>query len=146
MILLDTHAWLWWVARDAQLSASAVAAITADSRPSIAAITLWEVVMLLEKGRVQLNLNLAEWLRMATSGSGVAILPITTEIAARTTRLGADFHGDPADRLIVGHGAGARSDGHHQRRPHTAERAGRDSVVAAYFFSTAATPGGWSRP
>ena len=101
MILLDTHAWLWWVARDAQLSASAAAAITADGRPSIAAITLWEVAMLVEKGRVQLNLNLAEWLRMATSGSGVAILPITTEIAARTTRLGADFHGDPADRLIV---------------------------------------------
>lgn len=101
MILLDTHAWVWWVARDAQLSASATAAISADGRPAIAAITLWEVAMLVEKGRVRLNLNLAEWLRMATSGSGVAVLPITTEIAARTTRLGADFHGDPADRLIV---------------------------------------------
>ncbi len=102
MILLDTHAWLWWVARDAQLPASAAAATSADGQPVIAAITLWEVAMLVEKGRVELNLNLAEWLPMASSGSGVMVLPITTAIAVRTTRLGANFHGDPADRLIVG--------------------------------------------
>lgn len=73
MILLDTHAWLWWV---------------------------WELAMLVETGRLRLDRDVAKWVRDALSRPTIRIVDLTPEIAVPAARL-AGFHGDPADRLIA---------------------------------------------
>ena len=57
--------------------------------------------MLEAKGRVVLKTDCASWLEQAVAGTRVAIAPLTAAIAADSTHLPGDFHGHPADRLIV---------------------------------------------
>ena len=58
MIVLDTHALIWWVNGDEQLSARARKAIEKEvgsGQVFISAITAWEVAMLVEKGSSDLD-------------------------------------------------------------------------------------------
>jgi len=57
--------------------------------------------MLVERGRLELNREVGDWLSDAVALDGIEVLPITAEIAVRSTRLSATFHRDPADQLIV---------------------------------------------
>jgi PIN domain nuclease of toxin-antitoxin system len=70
-------------------------------------ISLWEVVMLAERGRIDTGTDVARFLSLAITARALRVLPITPEIAALSVSLG--LHGDPADRLIaattVHHGA-----------------------------------------
>ncbi|MBI2833168.1 MAG: type II toxin-antitoxin system VapC family toxin [Acidobacteria bacterium] len=102
--LLDTHAWVWWVDRDARLGRTAIEALDtlpADSRPFLADISLWEVAMLVERGRLSFTVPLAEWLDAAAHPRTVRVVPVTPAIAAEVAELPPRFHRDPADRLIV---------------------------------------------
>jgi len=102
--LLDTHAWVWWVGRAQRLGQKLVAgldALPADRRPYLSDISLWEVAMLAERGRVSLTLPLPEWLETAAHPRTVRLVAITPAIAADTAALPTTFHRDPADRLIV---------------------------------------------
>jgi PIN domain nuclease of toxin-antitoxin system len=102
--LLDTHAWVWWVDQDRRLGASAIAALDAlprDQRPFLADISLWEVAMLVERGRLELDLALADWLEAAAHPRTVQLVTVTPAIAAEVAALPERFHRDPADRLIV---------------------------------------------
>ena len=67
----------------------------------VAAISCWEVAMLAEKRRIALDVGTLEWLRQALTISGIKLLELTVEIAARAGSLPPDVGGDPADRLIV---------------------------------------------
>jgi PIN domain nuclease of toxin-antitoxin system len=102
--LLDTHAWIWWIDQDARLGAKAIAALDAlprDDRPLLADISLWEVAMLVERGRLALDLPLGEWLDAAAHPRSVQLVTVTPSIAAEVAALPESFHRDPADRLIV---------------------------------------------
>lgn len=101
MILLDTHAWIWWAARSPKLSAKAAKAIGQAKKLGVAAISCWEVAMLVDRQRLELDRPVEEWLAGALSLERVELLPLSWEIALESTRLGRHFHGDPADRLIV---------------------------------------------
>jgi PIN domain nuclease of toxin-antitoxin system len=103
--LLDTHAWLWWMDRSERLgphTLSALDALDAENRPYLSDISLWEVAMLVDLGRIELRLPLQLWLDTAAHPRSVRVVPITPAIAAATAGLPATFHRDPADRLIVG--------------------------------------------
>jgi PIN domain nuclease of toxin-antitoxin system len=102
--LLDTHAWIWWVDQDQRLGASTIAALDAlprDQRPFLADISLWEIAMLIERGRLELDLPLSDWLDAAAHPRSVQLVPISPAIAAEVAALPESFHRDPADRLIV---------------------------------------------
>ncbi len=102
--LLDTHAWIWWVDQDVKLGAKTIAVLDSlprDQRPFICDISLWEVAMLAERGRLELDVPLSEWLDAAAHPRSVQILTITPRIAAAVAALPDSFHRDPADRLIV---------------------------------------------
>jgi PIN domain nuclease of toxin-antitoxin system len=102
--LLDTHAWIWWVDQDPRLGARTIAILDAlprDQRPFLCDISLWEVAMLVERGRIELDLPLAEWLDAAAHPRSVQVVSITPPIAAAVAALPDSFHRDPADRLIV---------------------------------------------
>ena len=102
--LLDTHAWIWWVDQDRRLGAKTIAALdrlSADQRPLLSDISLWEVAMLVERGRLALDVPLDDWLAAAAHPRSVRVLPVTPAIAADVAALPSTFHRDPADRLIV---------------------------------------------
>ena len=106
MIVLDTHAVLWWVNGDPQLSPNALAAIEQEMRRDsgvilISAITAWEIALLLEKGRITLSMGVDDWLDTLEEIEGVRIVPVDKATLVESTRLPGDFHKDPADRMIV---------------------------------------------
>ena len=102
--LLDTHAWIWWIDQDPRLGAATIAVLDAlprDQRPFLCDISLWEVAMLVERGRIELDLPLAEWLDAAAHPRSVQLVGITPQVATGVASLPDSFHRDPADRLIV---------------------------------------------
>jgi PIN domain nuclease of toxin-antitoxin system len=109
VILLDTHV-LVWAREDAkELSRSAASAIRRANRGeglAVSAITLWELALLLSRGRIQGHGTIEESIRILVEG--VAVRPITREIATLATMFPQDYPGDPVDRLI---GATARAEG-----------------------------------
>jgi PIN domain nuclease of toxin-antitoxin system len=109
VILLDTHAWLWWVSAPARLSEPARAAIEAADRVGVASISAWEVAMLQLRGRIALDRDVGRWVRQALALPRVLDLPLTADVAVATVLLERDgFPGDPADRIIY---ATARAEG-----------------------------------
>jgi PIN domain nuclease of toxin-antitoxin system len=101
VIVLDTHAFVWWAAGSNKLSATARRAIDASARRGVPAICLWEIAMLTQRRRLVLDRDVMDWLSDALSLDGVELLPLTADIAVRSTRLGRGVPADPADQLIV---------------------------------------------
>ena len=99
MILLDTHAWLWWHAAPNRLSARARKAIDKAETVAIAAISTWEVAMLVGKRRVTLDRDPVLWMQQALARDRAILLPLSPEVAALSATITA--HGDPADRMIL---------------------------------------------
>ena len=69
-------------------------------RVAVSAISCWERVMLVQKQRIEIPLPVEQWLKEATTGSKVEVLPITCEIARLAGTL-PEHHKDPADRIII---------------------------------------------
>jgi PIN domain nuclease of toxin-antitoxin system len=93
--VLDTHAWIWISAG----APEAAAAATFRGRCIVSAISVWEVSMLAEKGRLELAPDLDVWIS-TNLAAPVELEPISPAICIASCRL-PEFHGDPADRLIV---------------------------------------------
>ena len=109
--LLDTHIWLWWLLGDSRLSreeSRVLDELPKENRPALSVISLWEVAMLVELGRVQLDLTLNEFLQGACSPETVRLLPLNLDVVVEMNTLPSTFHRDPADRLIV---SSARAEG-----------------------------------
>jgi PIN domain nuclease of toxin-antitoxin system len=100
MIVLDTHAWIWWTADPDCLSPRARHAIEQSTEIGIAAISCWEVAMLVQKGRLEFDRDVLLWVRQALAQPRCSLLPPTPDIAVASAQL-TDFAGDPADRIIV---------------------------------------------
>jgi PIN domain nuclease of toxin-antitoxin system len=99
--LLDTHVWIQR-ALDEPLPSLVDQTLTRHMKTlALADISLWEAAKLVELGRLQLSIPLAEFFRLAITPE-LTVLPVTPAIAERVTTLGASgFHKDPADQLIV---------------------------------------------
>ena len=67
----------------------------------VCAISLWEISMLSSKQRILLNQPCLQWIQKAIGTHGISLIPLTPEIAVETCSLPGEFHGDPADRMIV---------------------------------------------
>jgi PIN domain nuclease of toxin-antitoxin system len=63
------------------------------------AITFWEISMLVQKQRLEMRIDMEVW-RKKLLKNGLQEIPLDGAIAIRAGIL-RDFHGDPADRLIV---------------------------------------------
>ena len=101
MILLDTHAWIWYVTESKHLSVRARRAIEREEQAGVSAISCWEAAMLVEKKRIAFTLDIKEWVRIALEYPKIILLPILPEIAVASTVLPGAFHSDPADRFIA---------------------------------------------
>ncbi len=103
-IVLDTHAWVWWVTKDRRLSRRARAAIdrAADrGHLYLSIFSVWEMARKVEKGQLALDRPLDEWLDAALQVEGLQLAELTRAIVVDSCRLPQPFHGDPADQLIV---------------------------------------------
>lgn len=100
MIVLDTHAWIWWRADADRLSARAARAIDEADRIGVSSISVWELGMLVRRGRMSLDRDVARWTRQALTHERLAVLRPDAEVALAAALLEEAFPGDPADRLI----------------------------------------------
>lgn len=105
MILLDTHALVWWINGSNKLSAPARTSIENERNSKgtilVSTISAWEIALLVDKGRLTLDRDVADWLEQADSIEGLEFAAIDRQIAIDSIRLPGDFHNDPADRIIV---------------------------------------------
>ena len=101
MILLDTHAWLWWAADRTKLPRRLQRRLGAEAELAVSAISCWEIGMLIERGRLKLRGDARSGIRAALSIARLRVVPVSDAIATEAGLLGRGFHGDPADRIIV---------------------------------------------
>jgi PIN domain nuclease of toxin-antitoxin system len=90
--------WVWFHVGDAKISPEVVDLV--DSRTIISAATIWEVMLLLEKGRLRSRLSAEETVLDWLAAAPMRVVPIDKEIALLSR--GLQFtHDDPADRFIA---------------------------------------------
>ncbi|UCF20458.1 MAG: type II toxin-antitoxin system VapC family toxin, partial [Gemmatimonadota bacterium] len=61
----------------------------------------WEVAQLVARGRLELTMDVADWIARSESLPFIHFAPVDNRIAVRATRLLGDLHSDPADRIIL---------------------------------------------
>ena len=98
MIVLDTHAWLWWTVDPDRLSTTAQEAIDRADSLGVPAICCFEVTALHARKRIELLGDPSEWVRHALAHPRVEKLPITAEVAVQAGSLARDRF--PAIRAI----------------------------------------------
>lgn len=105
MIVLDTHVWIGLINGNEKIVESGFLPIINKNMKQheiyIPAICTWEISMLASKDRIILSDNTLDWIKEAVSAPGITLCPLTPEIAFESANLPDNFHGDPADRMIV---------------------------------------------
>jgi PIN domain nuclease of toxin-antitoxin system len=103
LIVLDTQVLLYDALEPKRLSRRAQVALEQGTQAGTLAcsdISLWEIAMLIAKGRVIAGTDAASFIEAAIQSRGVRVLPITAEIAS-LAQSEEFMHGDPADRIIA---------------------------------------------
>ena len=103
MIICDTHVLVYDAISPEQLSSEAQEAITRASENgelACADISLWEIAMLIEKGRLKVSVTITDFLSTLSTARRLNVLPITPSIADISVSTAVPS-GDPADRLIA---------------------------------------------
>lgn len=104
MILLDTHALVWWVADTARLSARARRAIRAalrEGQVAASAISLFEIATAIRRRRLVLGVPPEQWLGDIRRLPELRFEPVSAEITEIAGSFEESVPGDPADRIIA---------------------------------------------
>ena len=105
MIVLDTHAWIWFIDSPDKLGKRAAAAIEktrhAGESLYISCISTWEVHMLASKQRLALAIAPELWVNRCEKLAPLRFLPVDNAIARLSVAACATMHSDHADRIIV---------------------------------------------
>ncbi len=104
MIVLDTHAWVWWIAGARELSRPArerIESLMGSGAIYISSISCWEIGTLVARGRLELTMDATDWIARCEALPYLNFTPVDNGIALRSTRLPPGIHDDPADRIIV---------------------------------------------
>ena len=102
MILLDTHVLVWLDEGNDRLGEKSLSRIDQSVKAGelfVSVISFWEVAMLVNKGRLEIRMDLNLW-RRSLLDNGLQEVALPGDIAVHSALLD-DFHGDPADRMIV---------------------------------------------
>lgn len=101
MIVLDTHTWIWWMDIPDNLGSKARQTIGKSARVGVHVISCFEVSILVEKEKIELNDPLDEWIANALSHPKVEVVPLSVSAAVKCNHLPGDFHRDPVDRMLA---------------------------------------------
>ncbi len=104
-LLLDSHAFVWWIADSGRLSARAYRLITDESHDIfVSAATAWELATRYRLGKLPLPEEAAFDMAGAIVGQGFRELPIGVQDASLAGRLPGP-HRDPFDRMLIAQAA-----------------------------------------
>jgi len=99
--LLDTHIWLWSLLEPDRIGAPVLAILQDDDNELfISPITVWEIMILAERGKIELHPTPEEWIAEALERSPVMEAKLSHAIAVKSRRIELP-HQDPADRFIA---------------------------------------------
>lgn len=100
-LLLDTHIWIWSLLEPGRLSRRVARRLEDPANELwLSPISVWETLLLAEKGRIHLEVPSARWIETVMRAFPVRDATLTREVATagRTVDLP---HQDPADRFIA---------------------------------------------
>ena len=104
-LLLDTHIALWLDSGDDRLRASTRALIDGSWQNGgsifLSAVTAWEIALLVDTGRIDLDLPVEAWIERFLGRPGVEAVPLGYRAACRSYQMHHLDHRDPADRLLI---------------------------------------------
>ncbi|WEX10077.1 type II toxin-antitoxin system VapC family toxin [Chelativorans sp. AA-79] len=105
MIVIDTHALVWWINDDkTKLTAKASQVIEEELERDgviVSSISAWEIALLVSKGKLDLSMDVSHWLKTAEQIAGLRFAPIDNSVAVKSVTLPGDSHPDPSDQIIV---------------------------------------------
>ena len=105
-LLLDTHAFLWWVADDRRLSRKARAAIASrDSACFLSLASVWEMAIKVGLNRLELPSSVDRFVSEQMAANAIEPLPIDLGHSGDVARL-PFHHRDPFDRLLAAQALG----------------------------------------
>ncbi len=117
-LLLDTHTFIWWD-REPSLIPAATLDQLQRSELLLSLVSLWEIQIKSQIGKLHLNMPLSEMVNRHQS-NGITLLPITVAHILELEQL-PQHHKDPFDRLLIA-----------QSRIEVVTIVTRDSVFQAY--------------
>jgi PIN domain nuclease of toxin-antitoxin system len=99
--LLDTHIWLWSLLEPERLSRAVASALSAQgARRWLSPLSVWEALLLIERGRLKVDRPGDEWIREALERAPLEEAALTREVAFASRALTAR-HQDPVDRFVA---------------------------------------------
>jgi PIN domain nuclease of toxin-antitoxin system len=100
-LLLDTHVWLWSLMEPERLGARAAAQLLDEkNQVFLSPISVWETLVLIQKGRLQVEHEAKTWIERALVATGATEASLTAEIAIASRFIKLP-HDDPADRFLA---------------------------------------------
>ncbi|MBI3328188.1 MAG: type II toxin-antitoxin system VapC family toxin [Nitrospinae bacterium] len=104
MIVLDTHAWIWWVSGLERLPSRTrrlIGEAVEQQAIYLSSISVWEVALLVARGRLQLTMTVDDWVAKSEALPFVHFVSVDNAIALKSVQLPGPLHSDPADRIII---------------------------------------------
>jgi PIN domain nuclease of toxin-antitoxin system len=103
--LLDTHIVLWLDSGDDRLRVSTRALLNGCWQNGgtllLSAVTAWEVALLVDTGRIELDVRTEAWIKRFLDRPGIEAVPLSYYAACHAYQLHHLEHRDPADRLLI---------------------------------------------
>ena len=101
MLLLDTHIWVWSTLQPERISQRvARQLLKPETELWLSAVSIWELRLLHDKGRVRLMPDPVNWIIDSVSRLNIREAPLTFEVALAVSSLNLP-HNDPADGFIA---------------------------------------------
>jgi len=102
--LLDTHIWVRYINGSRLLRPASIAVIEAarlNSGVFVSVLSVWEIAMLVKKGKLALPLSVRAWTEQALRLDGVRLLPLTPESLIKAVEYSNELNADPSDRILL---------------------------------------------
>ena len=87
-LLLDTHIWIWSLLEPARIKPRIAKALESPANEKwLSPISIWECMVLVEKGRLKLNMDVEEWIAHALTEFLPREAPLTTEVVLAMSKI-----------------------------------------------------------
>src|SRR5437870_5296198 len=94
-LIFDTHVFFWFMLADLTLSKKfrkEVDQLVQHSAILISPISIWELGLLVQKGRITLEMDCLDWVEQALTYPGVQLAPFSPQVAVLSSRLPGNIH------------------------------------------------------
>jgi PIN domain nuclease of toxin-antitoxin system len=100
-LLLDTHIWIWSLLEPSRLTPRIAKALNNPTNERwLSPISIWECMILVEKGRIKLDIGVEDWIARALTEFPAIEAPLTAEVVLAMNKIHLP-HRDPADAFLA---------------------------------------------